>query len=48
MSAVNSASASDVLSQYRINQDDKARGGSELGKDAFMELMLAQLKTRTR
>nr|BBJ04300.1 basal-body rod modification protein FlgD [Marinobacter nauticus] len=46
MSAVNSASASDVLSQYRISQDDKARGGSELGKDAFMELMLAQLKNQ--
>jgi len=46
MSAVNSASASDVLSQYQIKQDDKARGGSELGKDAFMELMLAQLKNQ--
>ncbi|MFB2705131.1 flagellar hook assembly protein FlgD [Marinobacter shengliensis] len=46
MSAVNSASASDVLSQYQIKQDEKARGGSELGKDAFMELMLAQLKNQ--
>lgn len=46
MSAVNSASASDVLSQYQIKQEDRARGGSELGKDAFMELMLAQLKNQ--
>ncbi|WP_303292004.1 flagellar hook assembly protein FlgD [Marinobacter sp. SS5-14b] len=46
MNAVNSASASDVLSQYQIQRDDKAQGGSELGKDAFMELMLAQMKNQ--
>lgn len=46
MSAINTASASDVLSQYQIKQDDKPRGGSELGKDAFMELMIAQLKNQ--
>ena len=44
MSAVNSAAASDVLSQFQIQQDKQAKGGSELGKDAFMELMLAQMK----
>ena len=46
MSAVNSAAASDVLSQYQQKQEDKTTGGSELGKDAFMELMLAQLKNQ--
>ncbi|MBE0485082.1 flagellar hook assembly protein FlgD [Marinobacter sp.] len=46
MSAINTASASDVLSQYQIKPDDKANGGSELGKDAFMQLMIAQLKNQ--
>ncbi|MDR9426228.1 MAG: flagellar hook capping FlgD N-terminal domain-containing protein, partial [Marinobacter sp.] len=46
MSAVNSAAASDVLSQFQIQQDKQAKGGSELGKDAFMELMLAQMKNQ--
>lgn len=46
MSAINTASASDVLSQYQIKADDKASGGSELGKDAFMQLMIAQLKNQ--
>lgn len=44
MSAVNSAAASDVLSQYQIQQENQAKGNSELGKDAFMKLMLAQMK----
>ncbi|HET8850443.1 MAG TPA: flagellar hook assembly protein FlgD [Marinobacter sp.] len=44
MSAVNSAS--DVLSQYQIQQENGAQGNSELGKDAFLELMLAQLKNQ--
>src|SRR5690554_7722045 len=47
MNAVNSASASDVLSQYQIQKEDKAQGGSELGKDAFMELMLAHMKNQS-
>ncbi|GGC78355.1 flagellar hook assembly protein FlgD [Marinobacter halophilus] len=46
MSAINTASASDVLSQYQNKPDEKAQGGSELGKDAFMELMIAQLKNQ--
>ncbi|MGM0952466.1 MAG: flagellar hook assembly protein FlgD [Pseudomonadota bacterium] len=46
MSAVNSASTTDVLSQFRIQQEEQAKGGSELGKDAFMELMLAQMKNQ--
>jgi len=46
MSAVNSTAAPDVLSQYQMNQEPRAQGGSELGKDAFMDLMLAQLKNQ--
>ncbi|MFO8141513.1 MAG: flagellar hook assembly protein FlgD [Marinobacter sp.] len=46
MSAINTASASDVLSQYQNKPDEKAQGGSELGKDAFMELMIAQMKNQ--
>ncbi len=46
MSAINTASASDVLSQYQNKPDDRAQGGNELGKDAFMELMIAQLKNQ--
>ncbi|WP_323752562.1 flagellar hook assembly protein FlgD [Marinobacter sp.] len=46
MSVVNSASVADVLGQYQVQQDSSAQGGSELGKDAFMELMLAQMKNQ--
>ncbi|OZB14555.1 MAG: flagellar biosynthesis protein FlgD [Marinobacter sp. 34-60-7] len=44
MNSVNSPS--DVLSQYQIQQESGAQGNSELGKDAFLELMLAQLKNQ--
>ncbi|MBN7769268.1 flagellar hook assembly protein FlgD [Marinobacter daepoensis] len=46
MSAVNSAAASDVLSQYRAQAESQSGKSNELGKDAFMELMLAQLKNQ--
>ncbi|GAA3586434.1 MULTISPECIES: flagellar hook assembly protein FlgD [Marinobacter] len=46
MSAVNSTTSSEFLSQYGIKQDDKAKGSDELGQGEFMELMLAQLKNQ--
>jgi flagellar basal-body rod modification protein FlgD len=45
MSAVNPADASDVLSKYRLQQEQTAKG-SQLGKNEFMELMIAQLKNQ--
>jgi len=45
MSTIDSTSASDVLSQYQVNQQG-AEGSSELGKNEFMELMIAQLKNQ--
>ncbi len=45
MSAINPAEASDVLSKYRLN-NDKAGNSNELGKNEFMELMIAQLKNQ--
>lgn len=45
MSAINNTAASDVLSQYQIQS--KAAGASdELGKNEFMELMIAQMKNQ--
>lgn len=46
MSAVNATQASDVLAQYRTQGGQGASGNSELGKNEFMELMLAQLKNQ--
>jgi flagellar basal-body rod modification protein FlgD len=46
MSIVNATEASDVLSSYRTQQQDGASGKGELGKNEFMELMLAQLKNQ--
>ncbi|WP_144821632.1 flagellar hook assembly protein FlgD [Marinobacter piscensis] len=46
MSAINATEASDVLGQYRSRQQQDASGNSELGKNEFMELMLAQLKNQ--
>ncbi len=45
MSTIDSTSASDVLSQYQVTQES-ASGSSELGKNEFMELMIAQLKNQ--
>ncbi|AHI28004.1 flagellar hook assembly protein FlgD [Marinobacter similis] len=46
MSAINATDASDVLSQYQLKQQSGAEGNSELGRNEFMELMLAQLKNQ--
>ena len=46
MTAVNATDASDVLSQYQLKQQNGGQGTSELGRNEFMELMLAQLKTQ--
>lgn len=43
MTMINNTSATDVLSEYRHKQE-QVRNGSELGKNEFMELMIAQLK----
>lgn len=45
MSTVNNTAASDVLSQYRF-KNDTANQSEELGKNEFMELMIAQLKNQ--
>lgn len=45
MSMVNNPSTSDVLANYR-HQQEATRNGSELGKNEFMELMIAQLKNQ--
>lgn len=46
MSVSSTANASDVLSQYQVQQQSSASGNSELGRGEFMELMLAQLKNQ--
>jgi len=46
MTAVNATDASDVLSQYQLKQQNGGQGTSELGRNAFMELMLAKLKNQ--
>lgn len=47
MSIVNTTNATtDVLAEYRAKQDDKANGSDDLGKNEFMELMIAQLKNQ--
>jgi flagellar basal-body rod modification protein FlgD len=45
MSVTNTTGAADVLSQYRASQKN-GQGSSELGKNEFMDLMLAQLKNQ--
>ena len=46
MSAVNATQAGDVLGNYRSQPQTAAGGNGELGKNEFMELMLAQLKNQ--
>ena len=45
MSTIDSTSASDVLSQYQVTQESTS-GSSDLGKNEFMELMIAQLNNQ--
>jgi flagellar basal-body rod modification protein FlgD len=45
MSVINPASTSDALSQYRLDQEQTGNS-NELGKNEFMELMIAQLKNQ--
>ena len=45
MSVINPANAPDVLSQYRLDQEQTGKK-NELGKNEFMELMIAQLKNQ--
>ncbi len=44
MSTINNTAASDVLSQYRFQNETSKN--QELGKNEFMELMIAQLKNQ--
>lgn len=46
MSAINATGAADVLGKFRVQQDSAAAGSNELGKNEFMELMIAQLKNQ--
>ncbi|MFL1452908.1 flagellar hook assembly protein FlgD [Marinobacter sp. GN3S48] len=48
MSAINPAgtSASDILGDYRHEKEKTGAGNNELGKNEFMELMIAQLKNQ--
>lgn len=46
MSAINATEAADVLGRYRSEPKNGANGSGELGKNEFMELMLAQLKNQ--
>lgn len=45
MSVINPANAPDVLGKYRLDQEQTANK-NELGKNEFMELMIAQLKNQ--
>ncbi|AZT83689.1 flagellar hook assembly protein FlgD [Marinobacter sp. NP-4(2019)] len=46
MSAINPTNVSDVLGDFRHQQGSAGGGTSELGKNEFMELMIAQLKNQ--
>ncbi|MBS3805833.1 MAG: flagellar biosynthesis protein FlgD, partial [Oleiphilaceae bacterium] len=45
MSTVNNTAASDILSQYKL-QNETSEAKDNLGKNEFMELMIAQLKNQ--
>ncbi|MDX1597324.1 flagellar hook assembly protein FlgD [uncultured Marinobacter sp.] len=46
MSAINPTEVSDVLGGFRHQKDKAGAGNNELGKNEFMELMIAQLKNQ--
>jgi flagellar basal-body rod modification protein FlgD len=46
MTDINTNAASDVLSDYRTEPTVKASGDNELGKNQFMELMIAQMENQ--
>ncbi|TBW59089.1 flagellar hook assembly protein FlgD [Marinobacter halodurans] len=46
MSTVNGTSAADVLSQYRSQDSSSTKSTSDMGKNEFMELMIAQLNNQ--
>ena len=47
MTEINNTSASDVLSNYRYEPKVTSSGSSELGKNEFMELMIAQMENQS-
>ena len=46
MTEINTNAASDVLADYRYEPEVKAAGSPELGKNEFMELMIAQMENQ--
>ncbi|MFT6264661.1 MAG: flagellar basal-body rod modification protein FlgD [Oleiphilaceae bacterium] len=46
MTDINTNSASDALSDYRFEPKVEASGNNELGKNQFMELMIAQMENQ--
>tara|TARA_R110001592_G_scaffold205052_2_gene455430 strand:- start:3397 stop:4074 length:678 start_codon:yes stop_codon:yes gene_type:complete len=46
MSEINTQAVSDALADYRYEPKNKASGSNDLGKNEFMELMIAQLENQ--
>jgi len=46
MTEINTSAASDVLSDYRYDPKVQASGNADLGKNEFMELMIAQMENQ--